>query len=146
MRRRRPRRSPPSHFRAHRKRHLYRDPDGRWIAGICAGIANHLAVPVFWVRLLTVLPLFSPLLPVVLLTYIIATFRIPVEPDSLYENPEEEEFLRSVHAAPSATFGQLRHRMRGLEHRLRRLEAYVTSPEFNIDQGLRESGTLRSIR
>lgn len=133
-------------YRAHRRRPLYRDPKRRYIAGICAGIANHLGVPVFWVRLLAVLPLFSPLLPIMVLAYIIATFRIPMEPDSLYENPEEQEFLRSVHAAPSATFGELRHRMRGLEHRLRRLEAYVTSPEFTIEQDLREAAQLRSVR
>ncbi|MEM9532715.1 MAG: envelope stress response membrane protein PspC [Pseudomonadota bacterium] len=144
---RRQRRFAPSHRgRAQRKRPLYRDPSRRWIAGICAGIANHLGVPVFWVRLLAVLPLFSPLLPLMLLAYVVATFRIPMEPASLYETPEEQEFLRAVHAAPSATFGQLRHRMRGLEHRLRRLEAYVTSPEFNIEQDLKASAPLRSIR
>lgn len=128
-----------------RPRRIYRDPARRWIAGICAGIANHLGVPVFWVRLLAVLPLMSPLMPLVVLSYIVATLRIPLEPESLYEDAEEQEFVRSVHHAPSATFGELRHRMRNLEHRLRRLEAYVTSPEFNIDQDLNNSSKLRSI-
>lgn len=128
-----------------RRRPLYRDPSRRWIAGICAGIANYLGVPIFWVRLLAVLPLLSPLLPIAVLSYIVATLRIPLEPDSLYEDVEEQEFMRSVHSAPSATFGQLRHRMRNIEHRVRRLEAYVTSPEFNIDEDLSRSSKLRSV-
>lgn len=80
-----------------------------------------------------------------LLGYVIATLRIPLEPDSLYEDVEEQEFVRSVHSAPSATFGQLRHRMRSLEFRLRRLEAYVTSAEFTIDEDLKTGAKLKSI-
>ncbi|MEM7708190.1 MAG: envelope stress response membrane protein PspC [Pseudomonadota bacterium] len=143
MRRRRTRRQ--SHRPGGPSRRLYRDPSRRWIAGICAGIANHLGVPVFWVRLLAVLPMLSPLLPLMVLSYIVATLRIPMEPETLYEDAEEQAFVRSVHLAPSATFGELRHRMRNLEYRLRRLEAYVTSPEFNIDEDLRAPSKLRSI-
>ena len=128
----------------HRRR-LYRDRKRGWISGICAGVANNLGVPVFWVRLLAVLPLLTPMMPLVVLAYLVATFRIPLEPDELYESAEEMEFRRSVHSAPSATFGQLRHTMRDLEYRLRRLEAFVTSPQFRIDDGLKEHSRLRSI-
>ena len=114
------------------RRRLYRDPERGWIGGVCAGIAAYLAVPVFWVRLLTVLPLFSPLMP-------LSVLRIPVPPDELYESDEQREFLHSLNAAPSTTFGELRHRMRDLEHRVRRMEAYVTSPEFDFEQGMRQS-------
>lgn len=123
----------------YRKRRLYRDIEHRWIGGVCAGIALYLAVPVFWVRLITVLPMFSPLLPLVVLSYIIAVLRIPPPPEGLYENDEQRDFLRSLNAAPSTTFGEIRHRMRELEHRLRRMEAYVTSPEFEFDQGMRQT-------
>ena len=130
----------------YRRRRIYRDTRRGWVAGICAGMANHLGVPVFWIRLLAILPLMTPLLPFVVLAYIIATFRIPVEPDGLFESAEEMEFRRSVHSAPAATFGQLRHTMRDLEYRLRRLEAFVTSPQFSIDEGLKETASrLRSI-
>ncbi len=124
------------HFRPRR---LFRDPRRGWVAGVCAGIANYLGVPVFWIRLLTVLPLMSPLMPLVLISYLVATLRIPREPEELYRDAEEQEFWQSVSHAPSATFGQLRHKMRDLEHRLRRLEAYVTSAEFDFEQNLRRS-------
>lgn len=126
-------------FRDPRQRRIYRDTERRWIGGVCAGIANYMAVPVFWVRLLTVLPLLTPMFPIVTLVYIIAIFRIPPQPDELYATTEEEEFLHALNRAPSNTFGQLRHTMRDLEHRLRRMEAYVTSTEFEFDQGMRDS-------
>lgn len=124
-------------FRDPRQRRIYRDIERRWVAGVCAGIANYLAVPVFWVRLLTVLPLFSPMFPIVALIYIIAVFRIPPQPDELYTDTEEEAFLNALNQAPSNTFGQLRHTMRDLEHRLQRMEAYVTSTEFEFEQGMK---------
>lgn len=119
-------------------RRIYRDTGRRWVGGVCAGIANYLAVPVFWVRLLTVLPLLSPLCPIVILLYIIAVFRIPPQPEQLYVDTEEEEFITAMNQAPANTFGQLRHRMRDLEHRLRRMEAYVTSTEFEFEQGMKK--------
>ena len=124
-------------FRNPRQRRIYRDIERRWVGGVCAGIANYLAVPVFWVRLLTVLPLFSPMFPIVALIYIVAVFRIPPPPDELYTDTDEEAFLNALNQAPSNTFGQLRHTMRDLEHRLQRMEAYVTSTEFEFEQGMK---------
>lgn len=124
------------------RRRLYRNPERRWIGGVCAGIADYLAVPVFWVRLLALLPMLSPLLPLVALGYFIMVLRIPVQPDGLYQNTEQEEFLRTVHSAPSATFGEVRHRLRDIEHRIRRMEAYVTSADFRF----REIGAERPAK
>ena len=123
-------------YRDPRQRRIYRDIERRWVGGVCAGIANYLAVPVFWVRLLTVLPLLTPMFPIVALVYIIAVFRIPPQPEALYDNTEEEAFLYELNRAPSNTFGQLRHNMRDLEHRLQCMEAYVTSREFEMDREL----------
>lgn len=120
------------------ERRLRRDPKRRWIGGVCAGIADFLGVPVFLVRLLTVPLLLSPLLPLAVIAYVIALIAIPLRRESAVVDPEAESFRRSVQAAPSATFGQVRHSMRELEHRLRRLEAYVTSPEFDFDENLRQ--------
>jgi phage shock protein C len=124
-------------YRDPRQRRIYRDIERRWVGGVCAGIANYLAVPVFWVRLLTVLPLCSPMFPIVTLVYIIAVFRIPPRPEALYADTEEEAFLNALNQAPSNTFGQLRHTMRDLEHRLQRMEAFVTSTEFEYEQGMK---------
>ena len=123
------------------ERRLYRDPKRRWIGGVCAGLAEYLAVPVFLVRLLTIPLLLSPLCPLAVIAYVICLFKIPVrDTHSTKEDPEIEMFRRSVNRAPAATFGQVRHRMREIEHKLRRMEAYVTSAEYEIDQGLGRRG------
>ena len=49
---------------------------------------------------------------------------------------EKAEFWRGVSNAPSDAFGSLRHRFRELNLRLERMEAYVTSKEFEIDREL----------
>lgn len=133
-------------------RRLVRDSQRRWVGGVCAGVANYLAVPVFFVRLCMIPLIMTPLLPFTVIAYVIACVVIP--PSSQQDQPvdtEREEFRRSALAAPSATFGQVRHRMRDLEHRIRRMEAYVTSPEFEIDRELirrprpvRDSGAGRA--
>lgn len=116
-----------------RQRRFYRDTKRGWIGGVCAGFANHLGIPVFWVRLLALLPMMTPLAVFVFIAYWIVVFRVPREPEGLYESPEQKEFYRAVKAEPSVTFGQVRHNLRDLEHRIRRMEAYVTSAEYQFD-------------
>ena len=116
-----------------RPRRFFRDTHRGWIGGVCAGIANHLGVPVFWVRLLAILSLMSPLSVFAFIAYWVMVFRIPKEPEGLYENPEEKAFYRAVKASPADTFGQVKHNLRDLEYRLRNMEAYITSTDFQFD-------------
>lgn len=120
----------------HRHQRLYRDKQHAIIAGVCAGLAEKHGMPRAVVRLIAVLLLFTPLCGVVVIAYIVAAFVIPPKPTDLYRSPDEEHFWRSVNRAPQDTFGSLRHRFRELEHRLRRMEAYVTSKEFELDREL----------
>ncbi len=112
---------------------LYRDKENSRIAGVCAGIADYFGFNVTAIRLLTALSMlfFWPIL-----IYILLAFLIPVKPAELYENVEQADFWREVSNAPSDIFGALRHQFRGLELRLRSMEAFVTSKEFEIDQEL----------
>jgi len=112
---------------------LYRDKENSRIAGVCAGIADYFGFNVTAIRLLTALSMlfFWPIL-----IYILLAFLIPVKPAELYENVEQADFWREVSNAPSDIFGELRHQFRGLELRLRSMEAFVTSKEFEIDQEL----------
>lgn len=119
-----------------RHQRLYRDPEHRIIAGVCAGIAEKHGLPRLLVRLIAVLLLLTPLTLFVVIAYCVAAFVIPQKPRDLYRSPDEEVFWRSVNRAPSDTFGQLRHRFREMENRLRRMEAYVTSKEFELDREL----------
>ena len=56
--------------------------------------------------------------------------------EGLFETKEQQEFWRGVSTAPSDVFGSLRHRFRELNRRLEKMEAHVTSREFEIDREL----------
>lgn len=119
-----------------RQQRLYRDTEHKLLAGVCAGIAEKHGLPRLVVRAITVLLLFTPLTLVVVIAYCVAAFLVPEKPRDLYRSPDEEVFWRSVNRAPADTFGQVRHRFREMENRLRRMEAYVTSKEFELDREL----------
>ncbi len=85
------------------------------------------------IALLTLLP---PLTVFMVVSYVVLAIVLPVRPDNLYETQEQAEFWRGVTTAPSDVFGSLRHRFRELNRRLERMEAHVTSREFEIDREL----------
>lgn len=119
-----------------RHQRLYRDTEHRCIAGVCAGLAEKHGLPRFVVRCIAILLLFTPLSLAVIIAYVLAAFLIPEKPRDLYKSQAEETFWRSVNRAPADTFGQVRHQFRELENRLRRMEAYITSKEFELDREL----------
>jgi len=127
-----------SDFYKHKNPHrLFRDKENAILAGVCAGIAEYFGLNRKGVRLVTFLfMLFPPFFAFVVVSYVILTIVLPVKPTDLYENSEQAEFWRGVSNAPSDVFGALRHRFRELNHRLEKMEAFVTSREFEIDQEL----------
>jgi phage shock protein C len=116
---------------------LYRDKDNAILAGVCAGIAEYAGLNRKGVRLVTILMmLFPPFFAFIVISYVILAIVIPVKPEHLFENQEQAEFWRGVSNAPSDVFGALRHRFRELNRRLEKMEAFVTSREFEIDSQL----------
>jgi len=116
---------------------LYRDRDNAMLAGVCAGVAEYFGLNRKGVRLVTVLlALLPPFAGFVLLSYAILAIVLPVKPAGLYENEEQAKFWRGVSNAPSDVFGALSHRFKELNLRLERMEAFVTSKEFEIDREL----------
>lgn len=119
---------------------VYRDRERSVIAGVFAGLATYFGARPVVLRILAVaLCFFPPLGLLIVLSYLIAAFRLPPLPEKLYENREEERFWRSVAESPADTFGSVRHQLRDLELRLRQMEAYVTSTEFEIDREIKRS-------
>lgn len=116
---------------------LYRDRENAMLAGVCAGISEYFGLNRKGVRLVTVLlMLFPPFFAFVAIAYVILAIVLPVKPTDLYENKEQAEFWRGVSNAPADVFGSLSHRFRELNLRLERMEAFVTSKEFEIDREL----------
>jgi phage shock protein C len=121
---------------------LYRDRDNAMIAGVCAGIADYFGFNRRALRLVVAVgALFF--MPAVLVGYVLLAILLPVRAPEARLDEEQERFWRGVNNAPADVFSNVRHRFRELELRLQRMEAFVTSKEFEID---RELGTARTGR
>ena len=110
---------------------LYRNRREGMILGVCTGIADYFGVQRWVVRVLWVggLLMFPP--PTIIGYFLLALF-LPKMPELLYENKDEEHFWRDVRVDPARKFSELRHRFREQEHRLRGMEAYVTSEAYRV--------------
>jgi phage shock protein C len=115
---------------------LYRDKENAMLAGVCAGIAEYAGLSVKGTRIVWALLCLTPMAAFMILSYVILAIVLPAKPDGLYETQEQAEFWRGVSNAPSDVFGSLRHRFRELNLRLEKMEAYVTSKEFEFDHEL----------
>ena len=105
------------------------------LAGVCAGLANYFGLNTKGLRLIALVSTFF-FFPFMVPAYIVLAIILPVKPADLYENSGQEEFWRGVSIAPSDVFSNLSHRFRELDLRLQKMEAYVTSREFEIDREL----------
>jgi len=125
-------------FYKHKNPHrLFRDKENAMLAGVCAGISDYFGLNRKGVRLVTILfMLFPPFFAFIMISYIILAIVLPVKPIEVEQNPEQAEFWRGVSNAPADVFGSLRHRFRELNVKLERMEAFVTSREFEIDREL----------
>jgi len=116
---------------------LFRDKENAMLAGVCAGIADYFGFNRKGTRVVVALLfLFPPFIPFVIISYIFLAIVLPVKPLDLYESEEQADFWRGVSNAPSDVFGALSHRFRELNLRLEKMEAFITSKEFEIDREL----------
>jgi len=114
---------------------LYRDKENAMIAGVCAGLAGYFGLSRIGLRLIVaVCTVFF--FPFIVPAYIILAIILPVKPQDLYQDESQERFWRGMSMAPSDLFGNVSHRFRELDLRLQKMEAYVTSREFEMDREL----------
>lgn len=116
---------------------LYRNTERGRVAGVCAGLADYFGISTFIVRIAAVIALFMFTLPT-LVCYFLAAVLIDRAPDISYQSDAEREFWRQVRLKPSESLSRLRHRYREQEHRLRNMEAFVTSSEAKLHQAFRD--------
>ncbi|HEX7340864.1 MAG TPA: envelope stress response membrane protein PspC [Rhodanobacteraceae bacterium] len=127
-------RHPNDDWRAQR---FYRDRHNGKLMGVCAGIADYFGWNVTLVRLLAILAFFW-LNGLTLIVYFALGFLLPVKPERLYDWDDNEDYWRSVRRSPGETFRDVRHRFRGLEAKLARMEGYVTSGRYDLDRQFRD--------
>src|SRR3546814_4378417 len=116
---------------------LYRDWQRGLILGVCAGIADYLGVSPLLVRFAALSGLIMFSVPTIL-AYFVAAALIERKQENLHLSGPEEEFWRSVRTEPRQTVGELRHKFREIERRLRAMEGWVTSREFKLNREFRD--------
>lgn len=117
---------------------LYRDKDNAILTGVCAGLADYFGLCRKGLRIVVAIcTLFF--FPFVVLAYIVLSIILPVKPQDLYQDESQEKFWRGVSMAPTDVFSNLSHRFKELDLRLQKMEAYITSREFDMDRELGRS-------
>jgi phage shock protein C len=115
---------------------LYRDRENAMVAGVCAGIAEYFGFSRKCLRVITAISTVL-FMPFVVISYLILAIVLPVKPKTEEAVDEEQaKFWRGVSNAPSDVFSNVKHRFRELDLRLQKMEAFVTSREFDIDREL----------
>lgn len=138
-------------------RQLYRDTENARIAGVCAGIAEYFGLETWLVRILAVTGFFLLAGPFMFVAYIACWFILDkkplnqdIAPSALntqnrgkgWKNPtpgqsHKVEVKTKVWQAgepPKQAFHDIQNRFKKAEVRLRKIETYVTSREFQLNR------------
>lgn len=119
---------------------LYRIPEQGKIAGVCAGLGERFGIEVWLIRIGAVSAFFLgiPFIPVL---YIAAWLLLDKKPAATPAKKSGLEHRVSVKSKiwqqgqpPRIAFRELKTQFRQLELRLRSIETYVTSSEFNLSR------------
>ena len=121
-------------------RRLYRDADRALLGGVCAGLANYLGFNLKVTRLLCVIA-FLCVFPVAFIVYLAAVLLIPASSSRVYDDGMHEErrkeALREEIRRARPTVSEVRERYKSLDERLARIEKYVTSSRYDLDEEFR---------
>jgi len=119
------------------RRRFYRSRDRAVMGGVCAGLADYFGFNLKMTRALAVISLLMAM-PVTLGAYFGTVFLVPAAPNGSLEPKYDPEFRKAVRSAPRQTVSDVRRRFQSLDSRMARLERYVTSSRFNLDQEFRK--------
>lgn len=118
------------------RRRFFRDKRNGMIGGVCAGLSDYFGFNLRATRILAVLSLFVAGAGAVL-AYLGTVLLVPPKPEVAKEPSYDPDFRQALRANPSATMSEVDRRFKKLDSRLARLERYVTSPRFDLDQEFR---------
>jgi len=118
-------------------RRFYRNSRRGMLGGVCAGIADYFGFNLCATRFLTVI-MFLMFTPVTLVAYVGCVLLVPSDRHLERAEPRDPDFRRAVRSNPTATLTDVKRRFQKLDARLARLERYVTSSRFNLDQEFRK--------
>jgi phage shock protein C len=122
-------------------RRLYRDADRAVLGGVCAGLATYLGFNLKVTRLLCIIA-FLCAFPFAAIAYLAAVLVIPSSSSRIYDDEIREarrkEALREEILRAKPTVRDVRERYREMDERLARIERYVTSSRYKLDEEFRQ--------
>jgi len=126
-----------SEYRSIARRRFFRNAEKAWIGGVCAGIADYFGFNLRVTRLLAVVA-FVVLGPIVLLAYFGTVLLVPSDRHEVRREQRDPAFRQALRSDPARTLSDVRRRFQSLDNRLARLERYVTSSRYKLDQEFRK--------
>ncbi|NCP64034.1 MAG: envelope stress response membrane protein PspC [Paraglaciecola sp.] len=141
---------------------LYRDPEKGKIAGVCAGLADYFGMELWLVRIIFVSAFFLTAGTFVLVSYVAAWFilekkdavpkanrDVPFQTSfkkhgkGWHNTPEEDKVvvkskIWQAGEPPKQAFFDIQQRFAKNESRLRKVESYVTSAEFQLNREINQ--------
>ena len=121
-------------------RRLYRDADRAILGGVCAGLATYLGFNLKVTRFLCFIA-FLCAFPFAVFAYLVAVLVIPSSSSRIYDDELSEErrkeALREEILRARPTVRDVRERYREMDARLARIERYVTSSRYRLDEEFR---------
>jgi len=112
-------------------RQLYRVREGAILFGVFSGIAEYFGFKKGATQLIGFFIVFS--MPVFLFVYFALGFILKERPSNLYPNTTVERMWKSYRKSPVGTFDELKHRFRSMDARLQKMERYVTSRRYQLN-------------
>ncbi|MEL4379346.1 envelope stress response membrane protein PspC [Shewanella algae] len=117
------------------KRTLYRIPQQRKIAGVCAGVAEYFNLEPWLVRVVAASIFLLGGSGIVVIIYLLLWMILDVKPWTAKDTHRDIGVKKKVWQAGEPAKQALRdvsNRFQSLEHRLRALEQHVTSEQFEL--------------
>jgi len=124
-----------STFESVRPRPFYRRADNAMLGGVCAGLANYFGFNLRVTRILAVIAFFVAM-PMAVIVYLAVVFLVPARAIGQEERGRSKKW-RARRASTEQMASEVRSRTQSLDRRLARLEKYITSRRYELDEEFR---------
>lgn len=124
-----------STFETVRPRSFYRRADNAMLGGVCAGLANYFGFNLRVTRILAVIAFFVAM-PMAVIVYLAVVFLVPARAIGQEERGRSKNW-RARRVSPEQMASEVRSKTQSLDRRLARLEKYITSRRYELDEEFR---------
>ena len=124
-----------STFETVRPRSFYRRADNAMLGGVCAGFASYFGFNLRVTRILAVIAFFVAM-PMAVIVYLAVVFLVPARAIAQEKRGRSKNW-RARRVSPEQMASEVRSKTQSLDRRLARLEKYITSRRYELDEEFR---------